>query len=156
MTSAIAAHCSWVGSQPVGLWAQACKMMTAFSGAFLKSSKNPSKSRPCLVASQYLYSRGSVKPAFVKTRRWFSGIRVNDSRIHSFNYHKLYPKLVLNSKILCNPVFLQGIQHLPVVHLFQIVTVLPKPKICISLNVFNVIVDYKSAIILITELDCIT
>lgn len=129
MTSAIASHCSRVGSHPVGLWAQACRMMTAFSGAAFRSSRNPSISKPRLASSQYLYSRGSVKPAFVKTKRWFSGKVTSIKQIISYTQNnKRYPKLVLNSKTLYTPIFLQGIQHLPEVHQFQIMSVLPRPK----------------------------
>lgn len=84
MTSAIFSHWSGVGSQPVGLWAQAWRIITEPFGAFLKSSSMPSKSMPLVWGFQYRYWRGSVNPAFVKISPWFSGRKMQSHKsIHS-------------------------------------------------------------------------
>ena len=51
ITSAIAFHCSGVGSTPVGLCAHACSKITERSGAFLSASVKPWKSSPTVVGS---------------------------------------------------------------------------------------------------------
>ena len=45
MTSAICAHCSLVGSTPVGLCAHAWRMMTDWVGAASRSASMPAMSR---------------------------------------------------------------------------------------------------------------
>merc|ERR1719391_1538088 len=54
ISSAILAHCSFVGSTPVGLWAQAWRMITECMGAPSRSSIIPSQSSPFRDSSHLL------------------------------------------------------------------------------------------------------
>lgn len=47
----ISFHCSWEGSTPVGLWAQAWRRTMDFLGAALRSSIRPLKSSPQVLGS---------------------------------------------------------------------------------------------------------
>jgi hypothetical protein len=74
MTSATFAHCSFVRSQPVGLCAHICRIITAFSGACWRSSIIPSKSMSLLTGSQYRYRREVENPACRNVASWLSAI----------------------------------------------------------------------------------
>lgn len=78
ITACIAAHCSCVGSTPVGLCAQACSSTMDPSGMALRSAIMPSKSRPRVVASQYRYD--SSVPSCRQTREEAAACREERGR----------------------------------------------------------------------------
>lgn len=86
IVSAICFHWLCDGSHPVGLWAQAWRIITDFFGACFKSSRNPKNWKLMQLSIDFLINNQTNEPSY------FSSLRLSAERTRSFSGINLGPK----------------------------------------------------------------